>query len=198
MEWIITFAVVASIEALGARSDYVVMEVRGDLQALDVAELKRMLQTGDVFFEGNPFVGRTLQTESRLTQVRKLGIFMAPVSREEILFLRESGSSASLSDLITDVMRRKLLHRTRKQKSELSLKDLENIETRASSAYHELKMAQHFDAVLPNHDGEGCDNWEAFYFPLGDARKSLLAFVSLLRDEWPDWAEKWEPNLLPQ
>jgi guanylate kinase len=187
----------SNIEALGTRSDYVVMDVRGDLQALDVAELKRMLQAGDVFFEGNPFVGRTLQTESRLTQVRKLGIFMAPVSREEILSLRESGSGASLSDLITDVMRRKLLHRTRKQKSELSLKDLENIETRAGSAYQELKMAQHFDAVLPNHDGEGCDNWDAFYFPLGDARKSLLAFVSLLRNEWPDWAEKWEPDLLP-
>ena len=188
----------SSIEALGTRGDYVVMDVRGDLQALDVAELKRMLQAGDVFFEGNPFVGRALQTEPRLTDVRKLGIFMAPVSREEILFLRESGSSASLADLITDVMRRKLLRRTHKQKSELSLKDLENIETRASSAFHELKMAQHFDAVLPNHDGEGCDNWEAFYFPLGDARKSLLAFVSLLGDEWPAWAEKWEPNLLPQ
>lgn len=188
----------SSIEALSTRPECVVMDVRGDLQALDVAELKRMLQAGDVFFEGNPFVGRTLQTEQRLTDVRKLGIFMAPVSREEILFLKESGRSASLADLVTDVMRRKLLHRTHKQKSELSLKDLENIETRASSAYHELKMAQHFDAVLPNHDGEGCDNWEAFYFPLGDARKSLLAFVSLLRDERPTWAEKWEPSLLPQ
>jgi guanylate kinase len=94
-------------------------------------------------------------------------------------------------------MRRKLLRRTRKQKSELSLKDLENIETRAGSAHGELKFAHQFDAVLPNHDGEDSDNWDAFYFPLGDARKSLLAFVSLLRGEQPEWAETWEPGLLP-
>jgi guanylate kinase len=173
-----------SIEALADRPECVVMDVRGDLQALDVSELNRLLQAGDVFFEGNPFVGRTLQSEPRLRDVPKLGVFMAPVSREEILFLRESGGSASLADLVTDVMRRKLLRRTRRQKSELSLKDLENIETRAGSAYQELKMAQHFDAVLPNHDGEGCDNWEAFYYPIGDARKSLLAFVSEQKKEF--------------
>jgi guanylate kinase len=94
-------------------------------------------------------------------------------------------------------MRRKLLRRTRKQKSELSLRDLENIETRAGSAFRELKMAHQFDAVLPNHDGEDSDNWDAFYYPLGDARRSLLAFVDLLRGLLPDWAENWEADLLP-
>jgi guanylate kinase len=187
----------ASIEALGAGGDYVVMDVRGDMQALDVAELKRMLQKGDAFFEGNPFVGRALLTDPRLDDVPKLGVFMAPVSRREILALREAGGSVSLPDLVTDIMRRKLLRRTRKQKSELSLKDLENIETRAGSAYRELKMAHLFDAVIPNHDGEDSENWDAFYYPLGDARKSLLAFVALLRSEWPDEAEKWEQDLLP-
>ena len=159
--------------------------------------MKRLLQAGDVFFEGNPFVGRTLQTEPRLADVPKLGVFMAPLSREEILYLRDSGGSASLPDLVTDVMRRKLLRRTRKQKSILSLKDLENIETRAGSAYRELKMAHHFDAVLPNHDGEDSENWDAFYFPIGDARMSLLAFVDLMKGDRPDWAEQWEAGLLP-
>ena len=187
----------ASIEALGAEGDYVVMNVRGDMQALDVAELKRLLQTGDAFFEGNPFVGRELLTDSRLDDVPKLGVFMAPVSRQEILALREAGGSVSLPDLVTDIMRRKLLRRTRKQKSELSLRDLENIETRAGSAYRELKMAHQFDAVIPNHDGEDSENWDAFYYPIGDARKCLLTFVSLFRGEWPEGAEKWEPDLLP-
>jgi guanylate kinase len=129
-------------------------------------------------------------------EVQKLGVFMAPLSREEILFLKASTSDEALSGLVTDVMRRKLLRRTRKQKSELSLKDLENIETRAGSAYGELKMAHQFDAVLPNHDGEDSENWDAFYFPLGDAQKSLQAFVSLIKGDWPDWADKWEPGLL--
>jgi len=186
-----------TIQALGADENCVVMDVRGDTQALDVAELKRLLEKGDVFFEGNPFVGRTLQTDPRLAEVPRLGVFMAPLSREEILSLRSAGGSSSLASLVTDVMRRKLLRRTRRQKSELSLKDLENIETRAGSAYRELKMACHFDAVLPNHDGEDSENWDAFYYPLGDARQSLLAFVALLRGDSSEWVEKWEPDLLP-
>lgn len=125
------------IRELEQAGDHLVMDVRGDLQALDVAESKRNLDAGDVFFEGNPFVGHSL------------------------------------------------------------LKDLENIETRAGSAFRELKMAHEFDAVLPNHDGEDSDNWDAFYFPLGDARHSLNAFVALLKGEDPDFAETWEAGLLP-
>jgi guanylate kinase len=184
------------IEALGESGEHVVMDVRGDMQALDVAELKRVLQDGDAFFEGNPFVGRVLLTDPGLDGVEKLGVFMAPLSRDEILSLRDAGGSVSLPDLVTDVMRRKLLRRTRKQKGDLSLKDLDNIETRAGSAYRELKMAHLFNAVIPNHDGEDSENWDAFYYPLGDARKSLRAFVALLRGEWPDEAERWEPDLL--
>jgi len=98
---------------------------------------------------------------------------------------------------LTDVMRRKLLRRTRRQKMELSLKDLENIEKRASSAYKELKEAWHFDYVIPNHDGEDSDNWEAFYYPLGDARKTLLAFAAILEGKVPENMEKWEEELVP-
>jgi guanylate kinase len=186
-----------AIEALEGKGEFVVMDVRGDLQALDVAELKVMLQAGDVFFEGNPFVGQRLLTENGLADVTSLGVFMAPLSRAEILYLRDTAGDAVLAGLVTDVMRRKLLRRTRKQKAELSLKDLENIETRAGSAYRELKMAHEFDAVLPNHDGEDSDNWDAFYYPLGDARQSLEAFVALLQGGTPQWAERWEPDLLP-
>lgn len=42
-------------------------------------------------------------------------------------------------------------------------------------------MAWHFQNVIPNHDGEDSDNWDAFYYPIGDARKTLLAFVGLLQ-----------------
>ncbi|MGD9265710.1 MAG: hypothetical protein PVJ71_08020 [Lysobacterales bacterium] len=186
-----------SILELDQQGGYVVMDVRGDQQALDVAGLKEDLESGDMFFEGNPFVGQRLLTDPVLADVNRLGVFMAPLSREEILYLRESAGDAALPGLVTDVMRRKLLRRTRKQKSELSLKDLENIEVRAGSAFRELKMAHEFDVVLPNHDGEDSDNWDAFYYPLGDARVSLDAFVALLKGEMPGHAENWEPGLLP-
>ena len=99
--------------------------------------------------------------------------------------------------MITDIMRRKLLRRTRRQKTELSLKDFENIERRASSAYLELKEAHNFENVIPNHDGEDSENWDAFYFPIGDARKVLTAFVSLLKGKKTSWIEHWEPELIP-
>lgn len=184
------------IKALEEKQNYVVMEVRGDLQALDISELKNQLERGDVFFEGNPFVGRVLLTHESLGDVAKLSAFMSPVSRKEILELTDPSNNADAHQIITDIMRRKLLRRTRKQKGELSLKDLENIEKRAGSAYAELQEAHHFNHIIPNHDGEDSENWDAFYYPVGDARKALLAFAGLLKDQESRHLEKWEKGLL--
>jgi guanylate kinase len=184
------------VESLKGKDRFVVMDVRGDLQALDLHELSALLAAGDVFFEGNPFVARVLQTHPTLADVDRLSVFMSPLSRDEILFLKAE-PRVSLPDLVTDVMRRKLLRRTRRQKGELSLSDLEDIERRASSAYRELQEAHCFQHVIPNHDGEDSENWDAFYYPLGDARKALLAFVSLLSGETPPDVETWEEALIP-
>ncbi len=186
----------ADIEALRSQPRFAVLDVRGDLQALDLPELEALLERGDALFEGNPFVARLLQTHPALARVRRLSVFLSPLSREEILFLRDPARGLALPELITDVMRRKLLRRTRRQKGELSAKDLENIERRAGSAFQELQEAVHFEWVIPNHDGEDSDNWEAFYYPLGDARKALLAFVDLLEGRGPAHAEKWEPGVI--
>jgi len=184
------------VEALRADPRYVVLDVRGDLQGLDLEDLAAVLRGGDAFYEGNPFVGRVLQTHEALRDVGRLGIFLSPLSKEELAFLRAE-PSVSLPALVCDVMRRKLLRRARRQKGELSAKDLEEVERRAGSAYTELAMAHHFDHVVPNHDGEDSDNWEAFYHPLGDARRTLLAFVALLRGETPAGVERWDAGDLP-
>jgi len=187
----------SQIEALGAQSGYAVLDVRGDLQALDVEDLRARLAESCAFFEGNPFVGRLLQTHPKLVGIDRLAVFLSPLSKDEIVYLRGAARNVSLPDLVTDIMRRKLLRRTHRQKLELSAKDLENIEKRASSAYGELKEAWHFDYVIPNHDGEDSDNWEAFYYPIGDARKALSSFVELLAGKIPPAAEKWEEDLIP-
>lgn len=185
------------IESLRKNKKYIVLEVRGDLQALDIEELRESLKLADVLFEGNPFVGSILLELAKSQNIPNLNMFMAPISREEILFLKSSDSNIELQDLVTDIMRRKLQRRTRKQKSELSLKDLENIEKRASSAFGELGMAWQFSYVIPNHDGEDSENWDAFYYPIGDALKSLQSFVSLYRNEEANHVETWEKELLP-
>ena len=186
-----------AISGMTGDNRYVVMDVRGDLQALDLQELAALLKKGDVFYEGNPFVGKILLTHHELLQVNKLSVFMSPLSREEIVYFNDPERKVLLADLLTDMMRRKLLRRTRKQKGELSLKDLENIERRASSTFRELREAQHFNWVIPNHDGEDSDNWDAFYYPLGDARKALETFVALIKGEEQGNAETWDAGLLP-
>jgi len=191
------FRTQAQVEGMRTDSRYAVLEARDDLQALDLEELESLLRRGDVFFEGNPYVARALQTHPRLAGVNRLSIFVSPLSQEEIIYLKAPERNVSLPELLTDIMRCKLLRRTRRQKGDLSAKDLQDIETRASSAYRELQEAWHFQHVIPNHDGEDSDNWEAFYYPLGDARKTLAAFVALLKGVVPPSVEKWEEHLLP-
>ena len=187
----------AQVEALRTDPRYAVLEARDDLQALDLQELESLLQRGDVFFEGNPYVGRALQTHPRLVDVKRLSIFVAPLSQEEIICLKAPEKNISLPDLLTDIMRRKLLRRTRRHKGDLSAADLKDIESRASSAYRELQEAWHFQHVIPNHDGEDSDHWEAFYYLIGDARKTLEAFAALLKGTVPPGIEKWDEHLVP-
>ncbi len=187
----------AQLEALRTDPRYAVLPVHHDLQALDVQELESLLARGDAFYEGNSSVGRTLLTHPRLGNIHKLSVFLSPLCKEEILYFKAPGRNVNLPDLLTDIQRRKLLRRTTRQKTNLSLKDLEDIEKRASDAYPELQDAWRFDHVIPNHDGEDSDNWEAFYYPIGDARKTLESFAALLKGSVPAIAEKWSPKLLP-
>jgi guanylate kinase len=184
------------VEALRNDKRYVVLEARTDSQALNMEELESLLRHGDAFFEGNPYVAQELQTHPCLARVHRLSIFISPLTGEEIECLRMPERNVSLPELVAEIMRRKLLRRTRRQKGELSANDLQNIETRASSAYRELQMACHFQYVIPNHDGEDSENWDAFYYPIGDARKTLHAFVGLLHGSVPLGVEHWDENLL--
>ena len=185
------FRTAQQISTLGMEDRFHILEVRGDRQAIDLRELGACLESGDVLFEGNPFVGCLLLSDSHVAGIAKLSVFLSPLSREEIMELREQALRLSLPDLVTELMRRKLLRRTRREKSDLSAADLATIERRASSTYGELQLACRFQYVISNHDGEDSDNWEALGYPLGDARRSLRCFASLLRGESPSCAEHW-------
>jgi guanylate kinase len=184
------------VEALRSDSQYAVLDVRSDLQAVNVVELESFLARGDVLFEGNPYVGRALQAHSRLAGVERLSIFVSPLSRDEIVYLKDPARHVVLPEFVADVMRRKLLRRTTRQKQILSAHDLEEIEVRAGSAYRELQSAWQFDHVLVNHDGEDSEHWEAFYYLIGDARRTLAAFAGLLEGVVGEGVEKWEEDWL--
>jgi guanylate kinase len=186
------------IESLYSQEEYIVLNVRGDLQALDVENLEQVLSgEKDAFFEGNPFVSTEATKSPLLSDVPTLSVFLSPLSKDEIRFLKDPAKRVSLPDFVTEMMRRKLLRRAQRQEGLLSLKDLQNIERRAKSAYKEMQLAWHFDYVIPNHDGEDSENWDAFYYPIGDALKALHAFAAILSGEETEYAEKWDRGLLP-
>ncbi len=184
------------IERFRAQPDFRVFEVRNDLQAMDTRELERRLAESDVFFEGNPFIGTGLLDFTQGRRLATLSVFLSPLSREEIQELTLREPRVDLDDFVTDVMRRKLLRRTQRQNGILSQKDLENIEVRACSALREMRQAWRFDHVIVNHDGEDSDHWDAFYYPIGDARQAVQTFAALLTDASSDGAETWDQEVL--
>ena len=186
-----------AIDALRGEDRYVVQEVRGDLQALDVQAVLDGLEASDLLYEGNPFVGETLLSHPRLASVRRLSVFLSPLSREEYERFTAPEAGIDAAALVTDLMRRKLLRRMRRQKGELSLPDLEEVERRAGSAWGELAGARLCDHVLPNHDGEDSEHWDAFAEPVGDAGRAFRAFVDLLEGRSPSHAERWDDLALP-
>jgi len=184
------------IQRLRDSQDHLVVEYRGDMLALNFGDIRESLKERDVFYEGNPIVGAALLEFCGKEDIEHLGVFLSPLSMEEIRYLKSPERNIDIEYFITDVMRRKLLRRTRKQKTILSAKDLENIETRATHAFSEMRMAHLFDYVIPNHDGEDSDNWDAFYYPIGDARKTLLCLAAILSGQGCDYCEKWPEDLL--
>lgn len=184
------------MEGLGKKESFVLLEVRGDLQAVDLDELGSILEQGeDIFFEGNPFIPRALWDLPDLRQVPMLKVFLSPLSRSEVIWYKQLG--VNLEEMVTDIQRRKLLRRTQKQKGILSLPDLQNIEKRAQSAPVELQLAWQFDWVIPNHDGEDSENWNSFNYPVGDALKAVQCFADLLKGDHNASAEPWEKGLWP-
>ena len=184
------------IEALRDDERYRLMEVRGDLQALDLEELAARIRSTDLFFEGNPMIGRLLLDCPLPEGAERRSVFIAPLSMEEIRDLQRSELHVDLEALVADVMRRKLLRRMRTQKGHLSLPDLEEVERRSRCAWGELGEAWRFGCVVPNHDGEDSENWTGFGYPLGDARSTMLAVADRLAGRTPARAETWPEDLL--
>ncbi|MBF0382847.1 MAG: hypothetical protein HQL69_17640 [Magnetococcales bacterium] len=190
----------AEIEQLRDKKGYVVAEVRNDLQALKVAQIQQILDAGNIpFYEGNLYILDKLRTAGIFEQFPTLSVFLSPLSRDEIIHLKAPERKVDLAAMVADIQRRKLLLRSKRQKGILSLKDLEDIEKRCNSAIIEMREAWKFQHVIPLYDGEGNDNWDAFYHPIGNARKALLTFVALIGGD-VDGAgtdAEWTEDLVP-
>lgn len=187
------------IESLRERPEYIVVDARSDVQAVGIGGITDILQEGqDALYEGNVYMGRELMACSRLKDVEKLTVFVSPLSKDEIMYLKSPERNVELPELVADIMRRKLLRRTEKMKGILSQGDLGEIEVRCEAAYKEICDGWQFSYIIANHDGEDSENWSDFYYPVGDARKTLICFAGLLRGKEQPEAEKWERDLLKE
>lgn len=185
------------IDVLRGDQRYVVMEVRGDLLAVDVHEVSEGTRQGSMLYEGNPFVAEVLVGDPRLAELSPLSVFLSPLSREELGYLSDRRRHVDLPAMVAEIMRRKLLRRQSRARGVLAASELADIERRATSAYGELKLACRFSHVIPNHDGEDSDNWDAFYYPLGDARRAAEAFAALLEGGTHPCVEQWDETVVP-
>ena len=177
------------LERMQMNPDCVCMDVRGDFQVLDIAELKGNLLGSPILFEGNPFIAKTLQTDPRLDSIPKRSVFLSPLSREEIVQLKQL-NTVDIEESIAGMMRDKLIRRTLRQKGNLSEKDLLTIAKRSRSAWGEIQMAGLFDHVVVNHDGEDSDNW---FMPIliGEARLATAAVYAGLTGSASEKLENW-------
>jgi len=190
------FLTEAQIESLKSNDQYIVIKARNDLQAIDLNELRKNLDTGNVIYEGNPVVARLLLSHPDLKAIKKLSIFMSPLSRSEIKEYQLRSQDSAIEKYLTQIMKEKILRRAQSHKTELTGEYLADVELRASSAYAELKEAHYYDYVIPNHDGEDSDHWKGSEYPIGDAKKALDAFVHLVQTKESSIAENWEADLI--
>jgi guanylate kinase len=175
---------------------HLVLEVRRDLQALALDDVRAVLREGnDALFEGNPYVAAALLEAADFAAVPRTSLFISPLAAAEIRALRDR-APGEIQGVVADVMRRKLLRRTERQKGSVGATDRDDIEARCGAAWRELRLAPRFERVVANHDGEDSENWDAFPVPVGDARRTLEAFVDVLEGREPPGAERWTDELV--
>ena len=134
------FRTTGQLKFMENNPDYIFMDVRGDLQALDINELKEILKGKNAFFEGNPYVAEAMKNHPRLKEIPIMSVFLSPLSKDELMELKEPEKYVNLEEFVTQVMRRKQIRRKTRQRVEITSNDLQDVEKRAGSAFKELKM----------------------------------------------------------
>lgn len=172
--------------------DNLVINIRGDLQLIDLKNLKKTLKEKDVLFEGSTFTGLTILNNDSLKKIPKNSIFISPFSKDD--FDNMNGISAK-KEYIREEMMKKLIHRAQKQLGHLVVNEQDDLEKRANSAYTELKEAFRFNHIIVNHNGEGHPNWDDHIFPSGEAGKATKALVDILLSGKSVMTEKWEEGV---
>ena len=185
----------AELEAMGKDPRYLIVRARNDIHGIDRDAIGETLENSHAVFEGNPYAAHALLEDSSL-KVPRLGVFLSPLSREEIQDIVACVGGKALRGIVSEMMRNRLFRRAARWGVQLTETQRVDLETRANAAYDELRKAWRYHHIIPNHDGEDSDHWETVV-PLGDARRTLAAFTGILLTGNSPSAEHWQRELIP-
>jgi guanylate kinase len=171
------------IEKLEDKKNFIVMEVRGDLQALDVAQLLQQLKSSDVYYEGNTYIAKILMQHELLKNMNKLSIFLSPFTKHEIEAFKTKLGEKGFENHLFKTMQGKLLRRAKNLGKELTEEELKNINQRAADAYHELQDIKIYNIIIANHDGEDSTNWSEPIKQNSDAYLATKEFAKVLKKD---------------
>lgn len=157
------------------RSRFIVANVRSDIQAIDMMQVRELLEEhnlvlAEVFHTlGKSLMGwRKSQTELDF-EVRS--VFLLPLSNDEIEQISKNSGKMS-EQVVYEEMKTKLEKRGEDPP--------QKIEERARSAFKEMRDAPYYTDRIVNHAGE--DNREEWSEPLGpEAKRVLNEFVNILQ-----------------
>ncbi|MDX9755766.1 MAG: hypothetical protein RBU29_17510, partial [bacterium] len=132
----------AEVISYQGKPGFITIPVRNDWQALELETIFQIQEQGKIpLFEGNPYLVEALREVGLFERIPATTVFLSPLSKEEIVYLRQPSRHVDLPVLVTQVMRKKQLRRKQKQMGLLSQPDLEDIEIRCQAAYAEMRYA---------------------------------------------------------
>ncbi len=163
---------------------YIIGQIRKIWQAIDLMEMQALFtNSSQIILEIYPTLGKLFQGHPLIRQLTAefevCTVFISPASKEEMHALQISMGFDSPEETAAAIMLPKLIGRTQQQGKLLTPEVLEDIETRASMAYKEMKMDENYTHRIVNHDGEDSNNWR-YTPPLGDAGAILRRFVDII------------------
>ena len=163
---------------------YIIGQIRKIWQAIDLMEMPALFTHSNlIILEIYPTLGKLFQDHPLIRQLTAdfelCTVFISPASEDEMHALQINMGFRSPEETAAAIMLPKLIGRTQQQGKLLTPEVLEDLETRASMAYEEMKMGENYAHRIINHDGEDSSNWR-YTPPLGDAGATLKRFVDII------------------
>ena len=149
------------------RTRFAVANIRSEIQALDLIQLRRLFKDHDVVLvEAYPTLAKMIikwASQQEKKDIRIRSVFLLPLAGEEIQEMAKR-EKQSPEEVVYHVMKEKLARRGEDSP--------ESIETRAASAFREMQYASDYTDRIVNHAGE--DDIEAWTDPLSPEAQRVL------------------------